>query len=408
MAPRMDRRSAVRRIALARVVSSTGSTAAYTALTYAIYHRTGSTTWVSVAVFVTLAANGILMPVGGWIGDRFDRRRVMIASDLLAAVLFVAVAFVEEPWLLVSLAFLATVAEIPFMPASSAAIPNLAAPEDLAWANGRIASAIATGITIGPAVAGGLIAVFGPSLAFGLNALSFVLSAAIVSTVHGQFADRDRPPDEDHGSARAGVDFVRHSAALRTIVLAEFVAFIGVGLIIVSDAPLAEHFDVGSVGYGLLVAVWGLGMIGGAWWAGRALKEHREPMALLVGSLVTAAGLGICAVLPWFWLILVSSIGAGAGHGVQNVARQGVVQRRSPDAVRSRVFAAVEAIANVAFIASLAVAGPVVEAIGPRAGYGLGGVIWILGALVLAPAVLRAGGALRMAEPGRPTAASPG
>ena len=156
-----------------------------------------------------------------------------------------------------ALAFLATVAEIPFMPASSAAIPNLAAPEDLAWANGRIASAIATGITIGPVVAGGLVAVFGPSLAFALNALSFVLSAAIVSTVHGQFADRDRAPDEDHGSARAGVDFVRRSAALRTIVLAEFVAFIGVGLIIVSDAPLAQHFDVGAVGYGLLVAVWG-------------------------------------------------------------------------------------------------------------------------------------------------------
>jgi hypothetical protein len=93
---------------------------------------------------------------------------------------------------------------------------------------------------------------------------------------------------------------------------------------------------------------------------------------------------------------------------VQNVARQGVVQRRSPDAVRSRVFAAVEAIANVAFIASLALAGPLIEAIGPRAGYGIGGLIWILGALVLAPAVLRAHGALRTPEPGVPTAASPG
>ncbi len=407
MAPRMDRRSAVQRIALARVVSSTGSTAAYTALTYAIYDRTGSTTWVSVAVFVTLAAHGILMPLGGWIGDRFDRRRVMIVSDLVAAALFVAVAFADQPWLLVALAFLATVAEIPFMPASSAAIPNLAAPEDLAWANGRIASAIATGITIGPAVAGGLIAIVGPSTAFALNAISFVVSAAIVSTVHGQFADRAREPHEPVGSARAGLDFVRHSAALRVIVLAEFVAFIGVGMIIVSDAPLAKHFDVGSVGYGLLVAVWGLGMIGGAWWAGRALKERQEPMALLIGSLVTAAGLAICAVLPWFWLILVSSVAAGGGHGVQNVARQGIVQRRSPDTVRSRVFAAVEAIANVAFIASLAVAGPLVEEIGPRAGYGVGGVIWILGALVLAPAVLRSGGALRTAGSGSP-AASPG
>ena len=91
IAPRMDRRSAVQRIALARVVSSTGSTAAYTALTYAIYDRTGSTTWVSVAVFVTLAAHGILMPLGGWIGDRFDRRRVMIVSDLVSAAIVYSV-----------------------------------------------------------------------------------------------------------------------------------------------------------------------------------------------------------------------------------------------------------------------------------------------------------------------------
>ena len=61
----MDAAARRPRIALARVVSVTGSTAAYTALTYAIYDRTGSTTWVSVAVFVTLAAHGVLMPLGG-------------------------------------------------------------------------------------------------------------------------------------------------------------------------------------------------------------------------------------------------------------------------------------------------------------------------------------------------------
>ena len=71
-------------------------------------------------------------------------------------------------------------------------------------------------------------------------------SAAIVSTVHGQFADREREPHETVGALRAGLDHVRHTPALRAIVLAEFVAFLGVGIVIVSDAPLADHFDAGS------------------------------------------------------------------------------------------------------------------------------------------------------------------
>ena len=75
----------------------------------------------------------------------------------------------DDPALLIALAFVATVCELPFFPASTAAIPNLADPEDLPWANGRVASAFAIGITVGPGVAGGLIAWVGPELAFALQ-----------------------------------------------------------------------------------------------------------------------------------------------------------------------------------------------------------------------------------------------
>ena len=241
MAPRMDRRSAVRRIALARVVSSTGSTAAYTALTYAIYDRTGSTTWVSVAVFVTLAANGILMPLGG-----LDRRslRPPARDDRLGPGRGRALRGRRvrrrargcswrwpswRPWRR------SRSCRRP-APRSRTSRRRRTWPGPTAASRARSPPA-SRSAPRSPAASSPCV---GPSLAFALNALSFVLSAAIVSTVHGQFADRDRAPDEDHGSARAGVDFVRHSAALRTIVLAEFVAFIGVGLIIVSDAPLAR------------------------------------------------------------------------------------------------------------------------------------------------------------------------
>jgi MFS family permease len=369
--------------------------AAYTALTYAIYDRTGSTTWVSAAVFATIAAHGFLMPLGGAIGDRFDRRRVMIVSDLGAAALFGVLAFVDDPALLIALAFAATVCELPFFPASAAAIPNLAHPDDLAWANGRVASAFAIGITIGPAAAGVLIAAVGPGLAFGLNALSFVASALIVSTVRRRFDDDRADGELADGALRAGLVHVRRTPALRAIVIAEFVAFLGIGIVIVSDAPLAKQFDAGSVGYGLIVAFWGLGMIVGAWIAGRVANEWNEPPWMLAGMCALAIGLALCAIFPWFEAILAVTLVGGFGNGVVNVTRQGVVQRRAPDAVRSRVFAAVEAVGNVSFIGSLAVSGIVVEAIGPQPSYGVGGLIFLVGSLLLAPSVLRAGGSLR-------------
>ena len=404
--PERDARGPVRRIALARLVSVTGSMAAYTALTYAVYDRTGSTTWVSLAVFSTLAAQGLLMPLGGAVADRFDRRRVMIVSDLAAAALFGLVALADDPLLLVALAFAATIAELPFFPASSAAIPNLAAPDDLAWANGRIAGALATGITVGPVVAGLLVAAVVPSWAFALNALSFVLSALIVSRVHGRFADPARESGSEHGSVLAGLAFVRRTPSLRAIVIAEFVAFSGVGVIVVADAPLADQFDTGAVGYGLLVAVWGAGMIVGAWLAGRLAQAATEPMWLLGGMIITGAGLGVCVFFPWFWLILAFSVLAGAGNGAVTVTRQGVVQRRTPDGVRGRVFAGLEGVGNLSFIGSLAVAGFVVQAIGPQAAYGVGGLVFVVGALLLVPSVLRAGGSLRTTPDPAPPPAS--
>src|SRR5690242_12687771 len=87
-------RGTIRRLALARAISGSGSTAAYVGLSYAVYHETHSAAWVSAAIFSTFALAGLAAPVSGWIGDHYDRRRVMIASDLAAAAFSVGVAAV--------------------------------------------------------------------------------------------------------------------------------------------------------------------------------------------------------------------------------------------------------------------------------------------------------------------------
>src|SRR5207244_4172332 len=85
-------RTAIRRLAAARVISVTGSEAAWIGLMVAIYAATHSTVWMSAALFVTIGASGISTPLLGALGDRFDRRRVMIGSELAAAAVAAAMA----------------------------------------------------------------------------------------------------------------------------------------------------------------------------------------------------------------------------------------------------------------------------------------------------------------------------
>src|SRR2546422_509840 len=124
MATRSPSRAQVRRLTVARLISVTGSAAAFMALNFVIYERTQSATWVAAALFLTFGTIGFASPFAGALGDRFDRKKVMITSDLAGVGCFLAMALVHAPWLLLLFAFLAALAEAPFFSASSAAIPN--------------------------------------------------------------------------------------------------------------------------------------------------------------------------------------------------------------------------------------------------------------------------------------------
>jgi hypothetical protein len=182
-----DARAAARRIAAARLISLTGSEAARIALVVALYQRTESARWIGVGLLTQYLTRGLLTPAAGALGDRFDRRRVMVASDLAGAACFCSLALVRAPWLLILLAFLASAAETPFFPAASAAIPNLA-PGNLAWANATVVFRANVGFLLGPAIGGMLSSAIGPSGVFLVNAASFAVSAAIVAAVRGSFS----------------------------------------------------------------------------------------------------------------------------------------------------------------------------------------------------------------------------
>jgi MFS family permease len=383
----VDHRRRVWRLTVSRVLAMGGSMAAYAALTFTVYDRTHSTIWLAAATFATISLAGLITPLSGALADRYDRKRLMVLSDLAVAVAYVALVLLNSPPALVVLGAVASIAASPFIPASRAAIPNLVPPEDLTWANSMVQRAMAISFTGGPVVGGLLLDGVGVRGVFALAAAMSVCSALLVAGMTGNFADRVPAEGEEHhyiGDALEGFRYVARHRLLRALVIAEVVAFGGVGFAVVADAPLATQFGAGEIGYGFLLATWGVGSLIGATLAPRLTGYGDDLQRVIVGMVMIGVSIGSCWVLPTFGLILAVSVIGGAGSGVSEVFRQTLLQTHTPDVVRGRVFAAAEGVASLSFAASFLIAAPVVARVGPQAAYGICGILFTSGAVVVA------------------------
>jgi NRE family putative nickel resistance protein-like MFS transporter len=334
-----------------------------------------------MALLLTFGVVGFVSPPAGILGDRYDRKVVMIVSDVAGALCFGMMALGQDPaWLLVW-AFLSAVAEAPFWSASEAAIPNVAGIGQLSWANSLLGVSRSAGITLGPAIGGALLALFGAPWVFAINAASFIVSAFVIATVHANFAG-ERDQEEEYQGMRAGFAFLWRDRVLRTLIFAWIVFISGMGMSMVADAPLADAFDAGSFGYGLLITAWGGGATLGSLYAKRMRIGAEGTWLVVAGLAISAAGIAI-GLSPSFALIVALLFAFGVADGTTFVAEQNLRQRRAPDAVRSRVAAAFTGILHVMLALSYVAAAFVVPWIGAQATYAVGGVTAGLAVIVL-------------------------
>ena len=332
-------RSPVRRLAFARLVSITGGEAAAVALAFTIYARTGSAIWLSTSFLFTFGAAGLVSPVAGTISDRFDRKRVMVACELVDAVAYAALVFVRAPAAMIAIAFLAEVAHAPFGPASAAAIPNLAVEGDITWANSLLALGSRIGRILGPVVGGGLLSLVGVGGVFGINALSFALSAALIAGVRGSYRSSTDEADDEYQGMWSGFAFTFGDGFLRSLCIAWAIMWFAVNIVVVADVPLVGAFGLGATALGLIYAFDSAGGIVGSI-AARRVTPRWERVALIADMGAIALAYGVVSVSPWFVLVLVA---VAFGLGVDTLAGivgTTVIQRITPDAVRGRVFAA--------------------------------------------------------------------
>jgi MFS family permease len=358
-----------RRLALGRLISITGGAAAYIALVAALYGQTGSALWVSAAIFASVVASVVSAPFAGWIGDRFDRRRVLVTSDLAAAGVSVAMALAGDARALVPLIALGTIAQSAFEPASAAALPNVVDAQDVPRANALVATTSSAGFLLGPLLGGVVLGVgASASTVFVVNAATFLVSAALVLSIRRPFG---RGATETHPGLFAGFRVIAGERVLRILVAAGMVSLLGIGIVDVASYPLSLRLGGGTEGYGAMTALLGGGGVLGAAVAGRVLAAG--PARVLVGAFaVGAAGLALAGAAPVLALALTGMALAGAGRGLGDVADTTLLQLYAHDAVRSRVFAVQEGVAHGAFTLSAFSGGLLVEALGARGAFAVG------------------------------------
>jgi len=186
----------VNRLALSQGVAYAGRGAAMTALIWVLYESTGSSWWVSGAMLAVFGVSTAVSPWSGHVGDRHDRRVVVLSSALFAAFGFAACAVLSELSLtvpIIAVMVLAASTQGALSAAVTGAIPALVAEEDLSGANGVAGAFKSAGFMLGPGVGGALLAVIGPTGVFAASALLLLGAVASVWRLPGTFRAKPHP-----------------------------------------------------------------------------------------------------------------------------------------------------------------------------------------------------------------------
>jgi DHA3 family macrolide efflux protein-like MFS transporter len=366
------------------LISGLGTWIAVIALTLDVAQRTDhSGVWVAallIADFLPAVAIGLLL---GPLVDRFSRKLLLVAADLIRLGVFVALVLADRPWQIVALAFLAGIATGFARPAAYAGLPNLVQPELLPRATSLMRTAEQLTIMIGTLFGGVIVAASGPDLAYSMNAASFLLSVSLLVRISGGVLQRGHV--ESHGHWRdvaEGIHVVRQSGQLMTVLVSWNLAMVTIALVNVSEVFLATvSFNAGSFGFGLLWAGSGLGAVVGALFASSLLE--RWSMTVLYALAIALMGLAdiAAAVSPNVWVAVWCVLVGGVGNATALVSNTLLVQRGAPDQVRGRAFTLIMGSNFAVLGVGMAIAGPLVDVVGARWVYGIAGGIAFVSAL---------------------------
>jgi MFS family permease len=390
------RRSDFRYLWLAQLVSTAGSSLTDIAAAIFVYRVTESALAVGLTLMATAVPSLVVGLLAGVFVDRHDRKRIMMVTCLIQAVIVSLIAVVigidsiALPGLYALILVNAGVKQF-FDPAHDSLIPEMASDEELAAANSFLSIASFGSTAIGFAAAGLLASTVDLAWAFIIDAGTFLFSAACIARM-GRY---DMPvPDEDASvsvivaNLKTGMGAIFGTGVIRSLFVVGALMFFSFGLWNVLLLPFSiQVLGATEFEYGLQEGLTSVGFVAGSLFMARFASRLPEPawvVVAMVGMGVSGIFYGLSSSIPLAILLVTIS---GFFNSPSSVARSVLLQRNVPREMRGRVFSAFYVMRDVIFLLGMA-------------GAGIADVVDIRLLIVVASSLLIVSGAFTLVAPG--------
>ena len=354
------------------LLSAVGTAMVPVALSFALISSGRSAGALGTVLAAQTLPTVVLLLLGGVLGDRWPRRRIMIGADMLrfAAQSALAVVLIRGnasmPAIIVLTALIGAGTAF-FYPARGGLVAQIVAKDQLARANGALSGANSLASILGPALAGAIVAAAGAGWAIGLDGLSYLASALCLACVR-QLAETRQVT-----ATRSVMQDLRLGLGALTsrrwlwLVVAQFglLNLVALAPFMVLAPVLLARMPQGAQLWGLLLSAIGAGGLAGAaatmrWQPTRAVLAIEVAVVLLVTPLL------LLAARAAFPALLLGGVAYGAGAAVVNIMIGTMIQREVPMDLMARVFSVVQIAAGVLAPAGYALAGPASAWLGPH------------------------------------------
>lgn len=390
-----------RKLWLSHVISSFGDALTNLALLITAQRLTGSTAAVATTAVAVALPQLLFGLFAGVLVDRWDRRRVMIASDLARAFLvlgFLAVSSPDRMWLLYVVAFVQASIGTLDNPARSSVVPQIVGTDNLLAANSFFQSTMIVVGVAGTATAGVIAGVFDTlAAAFLVDGASFAVSAALVSRI----AIEGRPARATTGESpvsgmwnelKGGIHLITSSPMLRTVVITAGVVMLGLGAVNVLLVPfIVDELAVPETWFGLLEAAQVSSMVLAGGLVAAAAQRLRPGRLLVVGLTGVAIVVAAMSLAQSVWHLIGLLFAVGWFVTPTQAAISTIVQTEVPLEGLGRVSSSLGTISTTAQVASMALSGVAAAAFGLRSVFVVAGLI-VLVAAALSLVVQRSSG----------------
>jgi MFS family permease len=368
----------------AHAQGSLGAGAGYIALLLLGYERIGSAWGATAVLLADLLPAMLLGPLLGALIDRTSRLGGAIVADLIRAAAFGALVFADGAVAMVALALLAGVGTALFRPSTYALLPGLVARERIAAANALFNAVRDSGQLAGPALAAGLMLAVSPAAVLGVNAVTFALSALLLGRLRGRVRALEAgAPDSQPERLRE----VLGDRLVRILVATSGTVTLCAATMNVGELVLAQRdLDAGATGFALLVSAYGLGLIGGALYAGR--ERGNVAHRYFAGLFGLATGMLATALAPGLAIALLTFAYTGAANGLFSTSSRSMLHRAIPERVHGRAFGLLDLLDAWGFGLAVIAGGALAGALGGRGTFAVAGTalvaVWVAVAFALA------------------------